>query len=72
MTPIPYFDKLERILEVRQIFYQDYHFVNFIFQSYRVNFINQVVRAGDIDKVCIIIGHKNPCTTLIYFVDLKI
>lgn len=41
------------------------------FHSYRVNFINQIVRSGDLDKASKVIGHKNPCTTLIYFRKLK-
>ncbi len=64
----PYWDKLEKnfggktdILPGR----------SFGFHSFRVNFINQVVRAGDLDKACKIIGHKNPCTTLIYFRRLE-
>lgn len=39
----------------------------FGFHSYRVNFINQVIRSSDLDKASKIIGHKNPVTTLIYF-----
>ena len=37
------------------------------FHSYRVNFINQIVRSADLDMASKIIGHKNPATTLIYF-----
>jgi site-specific recombinase XerD len=43
----------------------------FSFHSYRVNFINEVVRSSDLDKACKIIGHKDPCTTLIYFRRFK-
>lgn len=40
---------------------------SFGFHSYRINFINQVIRSSDLDKASKIIGHKNPITTLIYF-----
>jgi integrase len=43
----------------------------FGFHSYRINFINQVVRSGDLDQASKIIGHKNPLTTLIYFRRLE-
>lgn len=43
----------------------------FGFHSYRVNFINQVVRSSDLDHACKIIGHKNPLTTMIYFRRLE-
>ena len=42
------------------------------FHSYRVNFINQIVRSADLDMASKIIGHKNPATTLIYFRKLDV
>jgi integrase len=64
----PYWDKLEKkfggktdVLPGR----------SFGFHSYRINFINQIIRSGDLDKASKIIGHKNPCTTLIYFRRLE-
>ena len=41
------------------------------FHSYRVNYINQIIRSADIDTAAKIIGHKNIMTTLIYFRKLK-
>ena len=38
----------------------------FGFHSYRVNYINQVVRMSDLDSASRMIGHKNIATTLIY------
>ena len=35
--------------------------------SYRVNFINQIIRSTNIDKAASMIGHKNILTTLIYY-----
>jgi site-specific recombinase XerD len=40
--------------------------------SYRVNFINQIIRSADLDTASKLIGHKNPSTTLIYFRKLDI
>ena len=40
------------------------------FHSYRVNFINQIIRSADLDTASKIIGHKCPSTTLIYFSKL--
>ena len=37
------------------------------FHSYRVNYINNVIRSGNIDQARKLIGHKNVETTLIYF-----
>ena len=37
------------------------------FHSYRVNFINKIIRKCDIDQSMKLIGHKNVSTTLIYF-----
>ena len=41
------------------------------FHSYRINYINQIIRSADIDTAAKIIGHKNISTTLIYFRKLK-
>jgi hypothetical protein len=41
------------------------------FHSFRINYINQMIRSADLDTASKIIGHKNPTTTLIYFRKLK-
>lgn len=41
------------------------------FHSYRINYINQIIRSADLDMASKIIGHKNPTTTLIYFRSLE-
>lgn len=35
--------------------------------SYRINFINNIIRNADLDQASKMIGHKNVTTTLIYF-----
>ena len=40
--------------------------------SFRTNYINQIIRAGDIDKAQKVVGHKNVNTTLIYYRNLRI
>lgn len=38
----------------------------FGFHSYRVNYINQVIRASDLETASTLIGHRSLATTLIY------